>query len=266
MNNKQNKSISAFRFSAYLGFFILSVALFSCGKDEQSAVLQVRLTDSPGDYQKVNIDIQGIEVHNEGGTQTSGWIALDVVEGTYNLLDLTNGLDTLLGTASLPAGVISQIRLVLGSNNNIMVNGVTSVLSTPSGQQSGLKLNVHAELKAGITYVITLDFDAARSIVKSGNGTYSLKPVIRAISEPTTGAISGTIIPLAAAPAIFAIQGSDTVATCYPDDNGRFLLRAVPDGTYVVSFSPTIGYSTLQKVDVVVTIGNVTSLGLVTIL
>jgi hypothetical protein len=249
-----------------MGILTLSFLLLSCGNDDQTARLQVRLTDSPGDYQEVNIDIQGVEVNSEEGSQTSGWQALDVEGGIYNLLELTNGLDTLLGSAILPAGNISQIRLILGDNNTIMIDGVTSSLATPSAQQSGLKLNVHVNMKEGVTYVITLDFDVAQSIVKSGNGDYSLKPVIRALSEATTGAISGVTTPLAATPAIFVIQGSDTVATSYTDDAGRFLLRGVPAGTYVVSFNPKAGYESQQKENVIVTIGNVTDLGVITIL
>jgi len=268
MDNAQHKRISAYgMLKVLMGFlligaviFLMSFFLSSCSNDEGTARLQVRLTDAPGDYQAVNIDIQGVEVHSEGG-----WKALDVEEGIYDLLELSNGLDTLLGTAVLPAGSISQIRLILGDNNSVMVDDVINPLSTPSAQQSGLKLNMHVQLKAGILYVITLDFDAACSIVKAGNGTYSLKPVIRVLSDATTGAISGTTAPLEAAPAVYAIQGIDTVATTYTDDLGKFLLQGIPAGTYVVSFSPTAGYVSQQKENVIVTIGNTTDLGVITI-
>jgi hypothetical protein len=266
MNNTPSKNKSFKLMPYWVGALLLPFLLMSCGNDDQTARLQVRLTDSPGDYQEVNIDIQGVEVNSEAGNPTGGWKALDVEGGVYNLLELTNGLDTLLGSALLPAGTISQVRLILGNDNSIRVDGVTHVLSTPSAQQSGLKLNIHTTLKAGVTYVITLDFDVARSVVQSGNETYSLKPVIRALSEATSGAISGATTPLAATPAIFVIQGTDTVATSYTDDAGNFLLRGVPAGTYVVSFSPKAGYEPQLKENVIVTIGNVTDLGVITIL
>jgi hypothetical protein len=184
------------------GFLLLSVFWLACSDDNQTARLEVRLTDAPGDYQEVNIDIQSVEVHSSEGNQNSGWTTLDVEEGVYNILELTNGLDALLATAELPVGRISQIRLILGDNNSVKIDGVTHPLSTPSAQQSGLKLNLQAELTEGITYTITLDFDAARSIVEKGNGTYSLKPVIRALETATSGSIKGTVNPLAAAPAV----------------------------------------------------------------
>ncbi len=245
------------------GFLLLSIFWLACSEDNQTAKLEVRLTDAPGDYEEVNIDIQSVEINSSDGN--SGWTTLDVESGVYNILELTNGLDTLLATAELPAGRISQIRLILGNENSVKVNGETKPLSTPSAQQSGLKLNLNATLTEGITYTITLDFDAARSIVVKGNGTYSLKPVIRAIETSTSGAIKGTVTPLEAAPAVFAILGTDTVATAYTDDAGKFILRSLPAGSYTVSFDPKTGYIPQQKESVSVTLGNVTDLGSVTI-
>lgn len=245
------------------GFLLLSVIWLACSNDDQTARLDVRLTDAPGDYEEVNIDIQSVEINNDEGN--SGWTTLDVESGVYNILELTNGLDTLLATAELPAGRISQIRLILGSNNSVKIGGETFPLSTPSAQQSGLKLNLNAMLTEGITYTITLDFDAARSIVARGNGTYSLKPVIRALETATSGAIKGTVLPLEAAPAVFAIVGTDTVATAYTDEAGKFILRSLPAGSYTVSFDPKEGFVPQQKDAVSVTLGTVTDLGRVTI-
>lgn len=245
------------------GFLLLSVFWLACSEDNQTAKLEVRLTDAPGDYEEVNIDIQSVEINSSEGN--SGWTTLDVESGVYNILELTNGLDTLLATAELPAGRISQIRLILGDNNSVKVNGETKPLSTPSAQQSGLKLNLQADLTEGITYTITLDFDAARSIVRRGNGTYSLKPVIRALEKATSGSIKGTVTPLEASPAVFAISGTDTVATAYTDEAGKFMLRSIPAGSYTVSFDPKTGYVPQQKESVSVTLGNVTDLGTITI-
>jgi len=245
------------------GFLLLSVIWLACSNDDQTARLDVRLTDAPGDYEEVNIDIQSVEINNDEGN--SGWTTLDVESGVFNILELTNGLDTLLATAELPAGRISQIRLILGSNNSVKIGGKTFPLSTPSAQQSGLKLNLNAVLTEGITYTITLDFDAARSIVARGNGTYSLKPVIRALETATSGAIKGTVLPLEAAPAVFAIVGTDTVATAYTDEAGKFILRSLPAGSYTVSFDPKEGFVSQQKDAVSVTLGTVTDLGTVTI-
>jgi len=247
------------------GFLLLSVFWLACSDDEQTARLEVRLTDAPGDYEEVNIDIQGVEIHTDGGNQNSGWTSLDVESGVYNILELTNGLDTLLASAELPAGRVSQIRLILGDDNTVVIDGESKPLTTPSAQQSGLKLNLQADLTEGITYTITLDFDAARSIVTTGNGKYILKPVIRAMETATSGSIKGTVEPVESAPAVFAIAGTDTVATAYTDEAGKFMLRSLPAGSYTVSFDPKEGFVPQQKESVSVTLGSVTDVGIVTI-
>ena len=90
-----------------IGVLIVSILVLACGNEDQKARLEVRLTDSPGDYEQVNIDIRKIEVH----TNTSNWVTYDVNAGVYNLLELANGLDTLLASFELPPGKLSQIRL-----------------------------------------------------------------------------------------------------------------------------------------------------------
>jgi hypothetical protein len=240
---------------------LAAVALAACSSDEQSARLEIRLTDAPGDYQAVFVDIQGVEINAEDGE--GGWKQLEVNKGIYNLNDFRNGMDTLLATAILPAGKISQIRLKLGDNNSVMIDSVVSDLKTPSGQQSGVKLNFHQELVEGITYKLWLDFDAARSVVETGNGKHILKPVIRMYSEAQSGAIKGVVEPPESLPAVFAINGTDTVATTYADSTGRFMMKGIPEGTYLVSFDPKEGFDPFQKADVSVSIGAVTDLGVV---
>jgi hypothetical protein len=248
-------------------FAIVAAIMFTaCSDSEKNARLEVRLTDAPGDYDEVNINIQGVQVHTEAGDQNSGWKSLDIQAGVYNLLELTNGLDVLLGVIELPPGKVSQIRLILGDNNTLKIGENIYNLSTPSSQQSGLKLNVHAELKAGITYTILLDFDAARSIVRPGNdGPYILKPVIRAITQATSGAIAGEVNLPEASPAVYAIVGSDTLGTSFADEAGKFMIKGLAAGTYTVSFSPATGYTIENITDVNVAIGEVTDLGIVAV-
>jgi hypothetical protein len=250
---------------------LLSVFVFSaCNNDDddsavKKATVEVRLTDGPGDYQQVNIDIEDVQINPSD--DNSGWISLmdNNDKGIYDLLTLTNGQDTLLGSITTTEAKISQIRLILGTGNTVKVGDQTYDLITPSAQQSGLKLNLQQTLSEGVTYKILLDFDAAKSIVARGNGTFSLKPVIRVISEATSGSISGTVSPVASNPAIYALSGTDTVNTSFPDETGKFLLKAMPAGTYKVTFEPAEGYVSKQVESVIVTTGNVTSLGTVTI-
>ena len=112
-----------------LMFGILVAGLFACGdKSAGTSRLEVRMTDAPADYQEVNVDIQGVQVNSQTGDPATGWQSLTISKGVYNLLKFSNGLDTLLGHVDLPAGHVSQIRLVLGTNNSVKINGVTTAL------------------------------------------------------------------------------------------------------------------------------------------
>ena len=161
--------------------FCAFLLFWSCDKDDASqntpkTTLNVYLTDGPGDFQQVNVDIQ--EVRIKSSDDTSQWLSLPTNTGIYNLLDFQNGVDTLLATGPVPAVVLKEVRLVLGPNNTVMKDSVLYDLDTPSAQQSGLKIKIDKSL--GLTVdSLTLDFDAAKSIVETGNGKFILKPVIR---------------------------------------------------------------------------------------
>lgn len=242
----------------------LTLFFFSCEDDQKNARIEVWLTDAPGDYQEVNVDIQGVEVHSNETSNDEGWQALQVTPQVYNLLELTNGAETKLGGLELPGGKISQIRLKLGEENTIKVNDIIYPLATPSAQQSGLKLQMHQALTPGITYKIVLDFDAAKSVVETGTGAYSLKPVIRAVAEAEDGAIEGKVEP-AAKVAISVMSGEEVVTTTYSDDNGEFLIRGLQPGTYVLVFDREGDAPVTEKSDVEVELGVVTDLGSVAV-
>lgn len=128
----------------------LTMFFFSC-EEEKNARIEVWLTDAPGDFQEVNIDLQGVEIHSNENDNGRGWQSLDVTPAYYDLLKLTNGQETLLGDLELPGGRLSQIRLILGENNTVKINDEVFALSTPSAQQTGLKVQIHEVLAEGIT-------------------------------------------------------------------------------------------------------------------
>jgi len=226
--------------------------------------LDIYLTDAPGDYQEVWVDIQKVMINVPGGdtTDSAGWKEAPLLRpGLYNLLEFRNGADTVLGGADLPAGTVSQIRLVLGDDNYLVLEDGTKVpLTTPSAQQSGLKLNVHAELKAGIPYALVLDFDAARSVVETGkSGQYLLKPVIRTFAKEAGGALEGVVLPDSADAHVMAIMDMDTLSAI-PDSSGYYKFWGVPEGPYQLIFAAdtTTGYQSDTLDNVVVKTGEVT--------
>lgn len=256
-------SILAF---AMLGIFTLFT---SCDKSVNNmnnahSHLDIYLTDSPGDYQGVWVDIQKVMVNSPGAdsAENTGWKEVPLLRpGLYNLLDFRNGADTILGGVDLPAGTVSQIRLILGNDNYLVLHDGTKVsLTTPSGQQSGIKLNIHAELKPGIPYALVLDFDAARSVVKAGeSGQYLLKPMIRTFAKASGGAMEGVVLPDSAQVHITAIMNNDTLSAI-PDSSGYYKFWGVPEGAYQLTFSAdtTTGYQSDTLDNVMVKTGEVT--------
>ncbi|KAA9035909.1 DUF4382 domain-containing protein [Ginsengibacter hankyongi] len=244
----------------------VSICTVACKKNSTTGPsrMTVSLTDDPSAYDAVNIDIQDIQVNSsaDSGAQ-SGWTSLPLKrKGVYDLLDFKNGIDTVLASQELPAGTVSQIRLVLGSNNSVVINGATFPLTTPSAQQSGLKLNIHATLVAGIEYKIWLDFDAGRSIVQTGNGSYSLKPVIRTYTTATSGAIKGMVMPAGSHSIVYAIQNvSDTIGSAIADStSGNFLIGGLQAGNYNVAIHANNSYRD-STISTNVATGVVTNLG-----
>ena len=53
-----------------LPFLLLGAIIYSCNNDDDanaSYPYAVRLTDAPGPYDEVNVDVQGVEVTGDGG-------------------------------------------------------------------------------------------------------------------------------------------------------------------------------------------------------
>jgi len=256
---------------------VLAVGSFiflSCNKSSGSSSggpshLQVMLTDDPASYSAVYIDVQKVEVNvsSDSGTNT-GWQTVNVLRpGVYNLLNFSNGIDTLLAAADLPAGNLSQMRLILGSNNSVVTNGQSYPLTTPSAQQSGLKFNIHSTLTAGIVYRLWIDFDASRSIVSAGNsGKYLLKPVIRTYTEAIGGSIKGYVLPSAAKPQVWAVMGADTVLALPDSVTGYYFFGGVSAGSWNLWFHAQDSIYKDTTFSVAVSTGAVTNAGTVTLL
>lgn len=254
------------RMAVFASFFAISLIYFSCSDSaspiEGQGQIKIHMVDAPADYDQINIVVNRVEVHQAINDSTSGWFIINNTPATYNLLTLRNGASVILGFNSLDAGHYSQIRLILGSGSNIVVNGVTYPLDVPSGEQSGIKLNHEFNIEPGVIYELLLDFDAEHSIVLTGNNQYKLKPVIRLVPMIISGTISGKINPPSAAGVVYAISGSDTMVTVAENLFGTFKFMALLQRTYNVEvFSADPAYNDTTITNVSVTAQHDTDLG-----
>jgi len=259
-----------------LSFTLLMLISFGCNDDssndinnEGNAKISIKLVDEPGDFEHVYVDVRDVMVKvNDDSDDESGWTSLGANAGVYDLLELTGGLnEVLVEDYEVPSGILNQIRLVLGDANEVVIDGETFPLNTPSAQQSGLKIKVNQELEAGFTYNFILDFDVERSVIIAGNsGNINLKPVINASVETTSGKIQGAITPFDFQTMV-SIEVDGEIRSTYTNENGLFVLNGIPAGVYEVTVTPdeSSGYAETLLSDIEVVNGLITDVGLVTL-
>ncbi|GLC94589.1 lipoprotein [Cupriavidus sp. TA19] len=239
-----------------------ALALAACGGgggDDSGGgqgTLKVSMTDAPAcGYDHVFVTVNKVRVHSNANADpgAGGWVDIDVVPARkIDLLSLTNGVLTTLGQTVLPAGSYQQVRLLLDANrgggsgalaNSVVPTGGTEQsLDTPSAVQSGIKINRPFTVASGTLTDLVLDFDACKSVVTRGNGSYGLKPVVTAIPMVVSGAVSGVV---ASAPG----------ARVYAERNGVVVKATVADANGNFTLSPIEQSSTAGAVDVVVVPG-----------
>jgi len=221
----------------------------SGGTSTASGTLRLALTDAPAcGYDQVNVTIERVRIHTSATAQDgdAGWSEMVLTPAKrVDLLTLTNGVLEELGSTSLPAGRYTQMRLVLGgsmgpgamANSLVPSGGSERPMETPSGTQTGLKMNVDIEVAANQLADFVIDFDACRSVVHAGHsGRYLLKPVLSVMPRVTTAsnAVEGYVAgAVAAGTTSVSLQKEGAVVRAtVPGSNGRFLLSQVPAGVY----------------------------------
>lgn len=185
---------------------ITALFVYGCsggGSSTPTGTLKVAITDSPAfrDFSSVHVKINKVMVVPAGkeGSQDNDPGLPVIADFTasggqdVNILKL-HFLQQLLGTAVLPAGKYNQVRLILAPNNDmsnyfILAGSSTKIpLTTPSAQQTGVKIIGGFTVTAGILNTILLEFNPDEAIVKAGaSGNNNLKPTGIRIQQIYTG-------------------------------------------------------------------------------
>jgi hypothetical protein len=251
-----------------------SAALVACGGGGDGGVapapspgtgtLRVALTDAPAcGFDEVNVTVERVRAHQSAtaGENDAGWTDIVVSPARkIDLLSLQNGVLVDLGQTILLAGNYTQMRLVLVSNRSKPMSntvkptdGSEIELDTPSAAQSGLKLINGFTIEPNKTTYLVLDFDACRSIVKRGNGTYGLKPVIQMMAV-TASTIVGYVQSNPTGMTVSAQKNGVVLKATQPDSTGRFVLAPLDPTkrTYdVVIAGPALTTSVIAAVPVI---------------
>jgi len=242
----------------------------SPGGSAQNATVSAALVDGPfrssgGTVTAVDVAIARVELIGNGAPVT---IATYSPSKKIDLLDyLSQSAPLSLGSAPVPAGSYSQLRLVLDtsspSNTTVTVNGTTYDLTIPSASNShfsgsssvddttgpgtsGIKVNIALNAQAGVLYGYVLDFNAAESIVSAGNsGQWLMKPVVVASTAITSGTIAGVVTngsngqPIGNAEVLAEQNGQIVNSGVTDPTTGAYQINALPAGSYTLVVNNT---------------------------
>lgn len=182
-------------------------------------------------YDHIYVAVEKVRIHRSGVAAEADSAVTEVTLSParrIDLLALTGGVLEELGTALLPAGHYTQVRLVLasGAGSSSLANavqptgGAPAALSTPSAQQSGLKLQGDFLVPAGRAGdVVLAGADLCQAVVQAGapgSPQYQLRPVLSASVQLATGTqetpiASGSVMPLMGGGYVVSRkQGTDT--------------------------------------------------------
>jgi hypothetical protein len=190
--------------------------------------------------------------------------------------------ETLMGTNGLvPAGAYQQLRMVISDAWVTDSDGRHQVTNLGSLDKTGIKFNLNFVLEGDSTIEIIMDFNVEKSIVKNGNGSYRLQPVVPCSVRVTSGTVTGLVTdgtsPLGnatvTATAVPPATGGNSTMTVTGDvdgdtvdDTGKFKMWALKEGSYNFTISwtdPNDGSRTLTATvpNVAVTAGQNTDIG-----
>jgi hypothetical protein len=157
----------------------------------QNGEIQVRVTDAPPDgVSAIWVTVSRIEVQKADSEGESGWVPVVEMETKFDLVAVT-GIEEVLGTSEFEPGQYGQIRMEV-VEVTVTYQGRDIEANVPS---STLKVVRGFEVEAGVTTILTLDFDADKSVVITGAGPVQVKPVVKLLVRKTTPEEAAAPVP-----------------------------------------------------------------------
>lgn len=290
----KSKHMKKHIFAAAMVVVAASLLMTACNKSTSSEVnmrgkeqLSLYLTDGPGFFDNVYIDIRSVKVlvdtssdtrrHDNDDWDRRGeddrrkdssfvWEDLGIAPGVYDILKFRNGADTILANAGITKGSIRLIKIELGTNNSVVKDSVTYPLAVPPNDKGYVLIKLkgnECEEHAPGKKRLWLDFDVSRSIVQDNN-RFILKPVFHFFVVNNSASVAGRVGPKEAYPVLTLFNQTDT-AYALPNKEGYFKMRGLKAGNYSLYVNASNGYidTTINNISVKTT--GETSVGIITL-
>jgi hypothetical protein len=194
------------------------------------------------------------------------WDTLSITPGIYDLLQLRNGVDTLLATGVVTAGKILKVRVTLGSDNTVYTDSVTSYPLVIFGPNPYFDINVRRDDVDSVTnneFKLWLDFNLHRSIF-FWDGQFLLNPEITVFNDQMLGRVEGFINPSGSAALVELYNQTDTIYAV-PGWQGNYLVRGVNAGVYSLAVTGRHGYNDTTINNISVSNGQTTDVPKITL-
>lgn len=212
--------------------------LSACGGGETTpGTVRFALTDAPAcGFAQVNVSIERIRVNRnaDANENSLGWTDLKLSPARrIDLLKLGNGVLEELGQLQIAAGRYAQLRLVLSANGSgtpansvVPTDGEETALDISAVEKSGIAVAYPFSVAEDKVTDVLFDFDACRSVARSSDDDYALRPVVKAV--PRNGAsISGYVDAALSGVTVSAQKAGVEARATAADANGRFVIAFI---------------------------------------
>lgn len=275
------------RLTSLAAIILIAVLVNSCSKTNNTEpgvsgkqTVSLYLTDGPGVLQHVYIDIKSVAIAIDTCAADQGdfseiddvnnkclaWSDLNMQRGVYDIMELRNGIETLLASGEVPSGTVKLINIKLGNKNSVVADGVTYPLTNANDKPMTitLKLKGNEWDQVENSHIrLWLDFDVYHSILNT-NGQFQLKPFIHFFNDNTRAKIKGNVQPMEAIPVVTIFNKKDT-AIAMPGMTGDFKVRGLKPGNYTVMIGSLNNYKPVVIPNVSVDATKETDLGKITL-
>ena len=276
---------SRYAVAVLMSFGMLEGCDGSTAETPRSGATRTLLTDDPFPYDRVaRVDLFIVSVSASVSPDTAAgstnFVTLATPNRRIDLLSLQHGLTEELGTAALPKGAITAVRLVIDTDLSSITlrNGaVLTSTSTPgihwqsSAGRPTLNALLHEQILVPDTgAVVVIDYDVGKAFITpqeldpaSTDSGFVFSPVLRAADAARTGSIAGTVraraengSPVENSSLRLYLGNPSTpentwsaLATAKTDSTGSFRFAYVTRSSYWASLPAQSGKSYIVAID-----------------